>query len=122
MQGLRSEPMLRSRTKNQDPKLNSSVERLKCGITLRHPVDLLSAVFDSMTHQSTTSSGHRRFLSLEEEAWKFLFAHTFHVKTEAKAMICSVPAKLKKMRSDLVIMTHRGASLLRIAFSRVSVF
>lgn len=93
MQGLRSEPMLRSRTKNQDPKLNSSVERLKCGITLRHPVDLLSAVFDSMTHQSTASSGHRRFLSLEE-AWKCLFAHTSHVKTEAKAIICSVPAKV----------------------------
>lgn len=52
-----------------------------------------------------------------------MFAHTSHVKTEAKAVICSVPAKLKKMRSDLVIMTHyRGASLLRIAFSRVPVF
>lgn len=46
-----------------------------------------------------------------------------YVKTEAKAVICSVPAKLKKMRTDLVIMAHyRGASLLRMAFSRVPVF
>jgi hypothetical protein len=98
-------------------KLNSSVERLKCSFTLRHPVDLPSAP------RLNDASGHRRILSLEEEAWKCLFAHTSHVKTEAKAVICSVPAKLKKMISDLVIMTHyRGGSLLRIAFSRVPVF
>lgn len=104
-------------------ELNSSVERLKCGFTLRHPVDLPSAVFDSMMHQDADASGHSPILSLEEEAWKCLFAHTSHVKTEAKAVICSVPAKLKKMRSDLVIMAHyRCASLLRIAFSRVPVF